>query len=46
MRTVLPGARVDNGNSEILLNSISRYYKFLPGEQEHAFFETLHQKAS
>jgi len=30
----LAGAHLDNGNPEILLNwlnSISRYYKFLPG---------------
>ena len=32
----LTGAHLDNGNPEILLNSISRYYKFLPGEQQQA----------
>jgi hypothetical protein len=35
-----------NGNPEILLDSISRYYKFLPGEQQQAFLENLGEKAS
>src|SRR5712675_698433 len=30
----LAGAHLDNGNPEILLNSISHYYKFLPREQQ------------
>ena len=42
----LAGAHLDNGNPEILLDSISRYYKFLPGEQRQAFLETLLEKAS
>ncbi len=42
----LAGANLDNGNPEILLNSISRYYKFLPGEQQQAFLENLREKAS
>ena len=42
----LAGAHLDNGNPEILLNSISRYYKFLPGEQQQAFLANLRQKAS
>ena len=42
----LAGAHLDNGNPEILLNSISRYYKFLPGEQQRAFLENLSEKAS
>jgi hypothetical protein len=33
----LAGAHLDNGDPEILLHSISRYYEFLPGEQQHAF---------
>jgi hypothetical protein len=36
---------MDNGNPEILLNSISRYYKFLPGEQQQTFLESLREKA-
>ncbi len=39
-------AGLDNGNPDILLNSISRYYKFLPGEQQQAFLENLREKAS
>ena len=42
----LAGAHLDNDNPEILLNSISRYYKFLPGEQQQAFLEELGEKAS
>jgi hypothetical protein len=42
----LAGAHLDNGNPEILLNSISRYFKFLPGEQQQAFLDNLCQKAS
>jgi hypothetical protein len=43
----LAGAHLDDGNPEILLNSISRYYKkFLPGEQQQAFLESLREKAS
>ena len=42
----LAGAHLDNGDPEILLNSISRYYKFLPGELQHAFLENLREKAS
>jgi hypothetical protein len=39
----LAGAHLDNGNPDILLNSISRYYKFLPGEQQQAFLENLRE---
>jgi len=42
----LAGAHLDDGNPEILLNSISRYYRFLPGEQQQAFLENLRVKAS
>ena len=42
----LAGAHLDNGNPEILLNSISRYYSFLPGEQQQAFLENLREMAS
>jgi len=42
----LAGAHLDNGNPEILLSSISRYYKFLPGEQQQAFLEKLHEQGS
>src|SRR5947207_10226054 len=33
----LAGANLDNGNPDILLYSISRFFKFLPGEQRQAF---------
>jgi len=33
----LAGAHLDNGTPEILLSSMSRYYKFVPGEQQQAF---------
>jgi len=42
----LAGAHLDSGDPEILLSSISRYYKFLPGEQQHAFLESLRDRAS
>jgi hypothetical protein len=42
----LAGAHLDNGNPEILLNSVSRYYKFLPDEQQLAFLDNLRKKAS
>ncbi len=42
----LAGAHLDDGNPEILLNSISHYYKFLPGEQRQAFLESLRERAS
>ena len=41
----LAGVHLDNGSPEILLNSISRYYKFLPREQQ-TFLENLREKAS
>ncbi len=42
----LAGAHLDDGNPGILLHSISRYYKFLPGEQQRAFLENLREKVS
>jgi hypothetical protein len=33
----LAGASIDGGNPEILLQSIFRYYQFLPGPQQEAF---------
>jgi hypothetical protein len=42
----LAGAHLDNGNPEMLLNSISRYYRFLPGEQQQIFLDNLREKAS
>ena len=42
----LAGAHMDNSNPEILLTSISRYYKLLPGEQQQIFLENPREKAS
>jgi len=38
----LAGANLDNENPNILLESVLRFYKFLPGDQRHAF---LHRTA-
>ena len=42
----LAGASMDGNNPEILLQSISRYYKFLPGPQQEAFLSEVNRKAS
>jgi hypothetical protein len=42
----LAGAHLDDGNPEILLQSIQQFFKFLPGEQQHAFLEQQNGRAS
>ena len=42
----LAGANLDNGNPEMLLFSMTRFFKFLPGEQRQAFLAQATQKAS
>ena len=42
----LAGANLDNRNPEIQLQSIRQFFKFLPGEQKHAFLAQATQKAS
>jgi len=42
----LAGENLDNGNPEILLSSMTRFFKFLPGEQRQQFLSCLEQKAS
>jgi hypothetical protein len=42
----LAGAHLDNGNPEILLNSISRYYSFLPIAQKEAFLAVIEGETS
>ena len=42
----LAGASIEGDNPEILLQSISRYYQFLPGPQQQAFLSEVSQKAS
>jgi hypothetical protein len=42
----LAGAQLDTGNPEVLLTSISRYYRFLPGPQKQEFLSQIAQTAS
>ena len=43
----LAGANIDNGNPEVLLQSIFYFFKFLPTQQQQTFLEyLLHEKAS
>ena len=42
----LAGAHLEDGNPEILLQSIQRFFKFLPGEHRHAFLEQVNVRAS
>ena len=42
----LAGANLDNGSPELLLHSISRFFKFLPHAQKEAFLEQENQRAS
>ncbi len=42
----LAGANLENGNPEILLQSITRFFRFLPGQERQAFLEQVAVKAS
>ncbi len=42
----LAGASLAEGCPDVLLESISRMYRFLPGEQKESFRQQLDQKAS
>jgi len=42
----LAGANLDNGDPETLLFSMTRFFKFLPGEQRQEFLEGLSERAS
>jgi hypothetical protein len=42
----LAGASMDGNNPQILLQSISRYYKFLPNPQREAFLSEVNQRVS
>ena len=42
----LAGAHMDGSDPEVLLRSISRYYKFLPASQRGAFLSEITDKAS
>ncbi len=42
----LAGANLEDGNPEVLLQSISRYYRFLPTQQQEAFRSEVAAQAS
>jgi len=42
----LAGANLDTGNSRVLLQSVLRFFKFLPGEERKAFLDHFTEKAS
>jgi hypothetical protein len=42
----LAGSNLDNDDPTVLLQSISRFFKFLPGEQRQAFLHEVIEKAS
>ena len=42
----LAGANLENGNSQVLLQSILRFFKFLPGEERRTFLGHVSDKAS
>lgn len=41
----LAGAHLDNGDPDILLDSISRYYRFLPSPEKQQFLYEIVQQA-
>ena len=42
----LSGAHMDGSDPDVLLNSISRYYRLLPGPQQEAFLSEVNRRAS
>ena len=42
----LAGANLENGNTDVLLQSVLRFFKFLPGEERKAFLHHVAKKAS
>jgi len=42
----LAGANLDNDNPEILLSSMTRFFRFLPEEQRQAFLGDVSEKIS
>ena len=42
----LAGANLDDENPELMLQSIRRFFKFLPGEQKHAFLAQVNGQNS
>ena len=41
----LAGASLDGTRPEVLLNTLSTFFQFLPGEQQRAFAEMVHARA-
>jgi len=42
----LAGANLDNRDPATLLFSMTRFFRFLPGEQRQAFLQCLNEKVS
>jgi hypothetical protein len=42
----LAGANLENGNPDVLLHSVVRFFKFLPGEDRKAFLDHVTERAS
>ena len=42
----LAGSNLDNDDPTVLLQSMSRFFRFLPGEQRQAFLREVIEKAS
>jgi hypothetical protein len=42
----LAGANLENGDSRVLLQSVVRFFKFLPGEERKTFLDHFAAKAS
>jgi hypothetical protein len=42
----LAGASLESDDSTVLLQSMSRFFKFLPGDQKQAFLHEVTEKAS
>ena len=42
----LAGANLENENPEVLLQSVLRFFKFLPGEERKTFFDHVAEEPS
>jgi len=42
----LAGANLENGNREVLLQSVIRFFSFLPNQDQQLFFEQINGRAS
>ena len=40
----LAGANLDSGQPDVLLHSLSRFFRFLPSEQQQAFVQLVNGK--